>query len=140
MKQVPPVARAQQDLVRTISFLWIWGVPVALLLAAYAVWNAHRISATAAGLVFTVSTMWIGIACYINGRRCGRTHCMIDGYLLPPLGFFGLMNLVGITSIRWQAYFRIFWLIVIVSFVLECCCGKYQGRGTRDPNGRGNAC
>jgi hypothetical protein len=134
MKHGPPATRHEpQDLVRTVSFLWIWGAPAALLLAADAAWQAHRLPATAAGLLFTASATWIGIACYINGRRCGRTHCVIDGYLLPPLGLLGLLNVAGITAIRWQFYLNTFLLIVIASFVLECCCGKYLRRGTRAP-------
>jgi hypothetical protein len=132
MRQGPSVARAH-DLVRTISFLWIWGVPAAVMVAAESAWTAHRLSATATGLLFTISTMWIGIGCYLNGRRCGRTHCLIDGYLLPPLALIGLLNLVSITAIRWQTYFKIFLLIVTASFVLECCGGKYLGRGMHAP-------
>jgi hypothetical protein len=104
------------------------------MIAANAAFATHRLSATAVGLLFTGLTMWIGVACYINGRRCGRTHCMIVGYLLPPLSVFGLLNMVGIASIRWQTYFRIFLLIVIASLVLECCGGKYTGRGMRRSN------
>jgi hypothetical protein len=131
MKQEPPASRnGQRDLSRTISFIWIWGAPGALLLAADAAWHAHRLSAPAAGLLFTIATAWIGIACYINGRRSGRAHCVIDGYLLPPLSLLGLLNLYGVTAIRWQSYLNIFLLIIIAGFVLECC-GKFPRRGTR---------
>lgn len=149
MKHEPPAARhGPRDLVRTVSFLWIWGAPAALLLAADGAWQAHLLPATAAGLLFTASTTWIGIACYINGRRCGRTHCVIDGYLLPPLGLLGLLNVAGVTSIRWQSYLNILLIIVIASFALECCCGKYlRGRprvprvhsSHSAPDGRGQA-
>lgn len=120
-------AHRQRDLVRTGSFLWIWGAPGAMLLAADAAWQGHRLSTPAAGLLFTVSTIWIGIACFINGRRCGRTHCVIDGYLLPPLGVVGLLNEAGVTSIRWQGYLNIFLVTVIAGFVFECFGGKYRG-------------
>lgn len=119
---------------RTISFLWIWGAPGCLLLAADAAWQAHRLPTTAAGLLFTASTAWIGIACYVNGRRSGRAHCIIDGYLLPPLSFLGLLNVTGVTAIRWQSYLNIFLLIIIAGFVLECCCGKFARRGARAPS------
>lgn len=138
MKPGSPVttSAAGQDLVRTSSCLWIWGLPGALLLAADAAWHAHWLPTVAAGLVFTLCIAWIGIACYINGRRCGRTHCMIDGYLLPPLAVLGLLNVAGITSIRWQSYLNIFLLIIIVGFVLECCGPKYLRRGMRPRDGR----
>ncbi|HTT52208.1 MAG TPA: hypothetical protein VMH35_12475 [Streptosporangiaceae bacterium] len=138
MKQGTPATRNdRQDLVRTISFLWIWGAPGCLLLAAEAAWHAHRLPTTAAGLLFTASTAWIGIACYINGRRSGRAHCVIDGYLLPPLSLLGLLNLAGVTHIRWQTYLNIFLLIIIAGFVLECCCGKSPRRGRRAPGASG---
>ena len=61
---------------------------------------------------------------------------MIDGYLLPPLAVLGLLNVAGITSIRWQSYLNIFLLIIIVGFVLECCGPKYLRHGTRTRDGR----
>jgi hypothetical protein len=108
-------------------------VPGALLLVTEAAWDAHRLTTMAAGLLFTVSTAWIGTACHVNGRRCRRTHCLIDGYLLPPLSVLGLLNIVAITSVSWHSYVNIFLTIVIAAFALECCAGKYLGREMRAP-------
>jgi hypothetical protein len=39
--------------------------------------------------VWTVALLWMGIACILNARRCGRTHCRYTGpyYLamIPPV-------------------------------------------------------
>jgi hypothetical protein len=141
MRQQPQAAaRGQRDLFRTVSCLWIWGIPGALTIWANAAWGAHRISATAAGAALTASTLWIGIACYINSRRCARTHCMIDGYLLPPLGVVGLLNLAHVISISWHTYFSIFLIIVVAGFVIECFHGKYLGQGPREAGGRNKTC
>jgi len=118
----------RRDLVQTSSCLWVWGVPGALVIFANAAWHAHWLSFVAAGLLMTLCIAWIGAACYINARRCGRTHCMIDSYLLPPLAVLGLLNVVGVVSISWQSYMNIFFLIVVLSFVLECCGPKYVRR------------
>lgn len=135
MKPGPPAATdaTRKDLVRTSSFLWIWGLPAALVFFANAARHAHWLSFVAAGLLMTFSVAWIGIACYINGRRCGRAHCVIDGYLLPLLAVLGVLNVAGVTAISWQSYLNIFALIVVLSFVPECFGAKYLRRGMRAP-------
>jgi hypothetical protein len=121
----------QQDLVRTPSFLWIWCLPAALIIFTIIAWHAHWFTITVAGLLFTIGTVWIGVACYINGRGCGRTHCKIDGTLLPLLALAGLLNLLGIMTFDWNAYLNVFTLIIILSFVPECFGIRYIARAGR---------
>ena len=30
-------------------------------------------------VVWTVALIWMGVACILNARRCGRTHCRYTG-------------------------------------------------------------
>ena len=30
-------------------------------------------------VVWTVALVWMGVACILNARRCGRTHCRYTG-------------------------------------------------------------
>ncbi len=129
-------APARTDLIRTSSVLWIWGAPVALLVGANAGWQARWLSFVTAGLLMTIATAWIGVACYFNGRRCGRTHCVIDGYLLPLLSIVGLLNVFRVTSLTWPSYLNIFWLVIILGFAPECCGLKYLRRGASPPGMR----
>lgn len=112
----PPNSR---DLVCTPAALWIWCLPIGVVLFATSVWNGHQLPATLTGVILTIATAWMGVACYLNGRNCGRTHCKIDGILLPLLSLVGILNLVGVTSFGWNVYSAAFWIILFISFVPE---------------------
>lgn len=102
-----------------------------MLVGANAAYLQHALSFVAAGSLMTAATAWIGIACFINGRRCGRTHCVIDGYLLPPLAIVGVLNLLRVISLTWSTYLSIFLVIIVIGFAPECCGLKYFGAVTR---------
>jgi len=74
--------------------------------SALAWWIPH--AALAAGLVapvplraaiWTISLIWMGTACLLNAKRCGRTHCRYTGpYYLIMVGSvlalgFGIVSL-----------------------------------------------
>lgn len=115
--------RNRQDLVRSPAALWLWGLPNGLLILgtifATSVWNGHQLPATLTGVLLTIGTAWMGVACYWNGHRCGRTHCKIDGVLLPLLSLVGLLNLLGVIPFGWMVYAGAFWIILLLSFVPE---------------------
>lgn len=72
-------------------------------------------------VVWTVALMWIGTACILNAKRCGRTHCRYTGpyYLVMiapvllfasgfvPVGFFAWILLcvliLGGSGVIWWA-------------------------------------
>jgi hypothetical protein len=122
---------ARKDLLRTWSFVWIWLLPAALIIFASNAYLAKFLSFDEAGVILTASTAWIGIGCFINARRCGRTHCTIDGYLLPLLSVAGLLNLAGVIAIGWKLYVSFLTGIVVISLVPECCGAMYLRRGPR---------
>jgi hypothetical protein len=117
-----------RDLVPTLAFLWIWCLPAGLIIAAFAAWRAHVISAGVAGPLLTAGTVWIAVGCAVNARRCRRTHCVIDAILLPLLGLAGLLNIFHVISLSWNAYVNALWIIVVASFIPECCGLTYIGR------------
>jgi hypothetical protein len=68
------------------SGLLAWWIPLTAILAALAVPAPIR------AVVWTIALIWMGTACMLNARRCGRTHCRYTGpyYLLmivPVLAF-----------------------------------------------------
>lgn len=117
----------RRDLVRAGTFLWFWGIPAAVLIGVNTAYLQHGLSFVAAGSLMTAATAWIGIACFINGRRCGRTHCVIDGYFLSLLTVVGVLNLARVISLTWSSYLSIFLVIIIIGFAPECCGIKYLG-------------
>lgn len=122
------VSRRQQDLVPTLAFLWIWCLPAMLIVFAFVAWHAQVISRAVAGPLLTAGTAWIAAGCYVNARRCRRTHCIIDAILLPLLSVIGLLNVSHVTSFSWNAYVNALAIIIVLSFVPECFGMRYIGR------------
>lgn len=83
--------RAKRDLsARAESFIAIWLAPIALaslvsILAADFVW--------AAPAAWTTALAWMGAACLLNARRCGRLHCYFSG----PILLIGAVAVVALT-------------------------------------------
>lgn len=64
----------KSDLVgSTNTFVLHWGLPVAAMIAALFA------ALPATTLIWTGSLAWMGMACLINARGCGRTHCYFTG-------------------------------------------------------------
>lgn len=61
-----------------LSFTLAWGVPILVIVASAFAESSLRTLAWVAALA------WMGTACLLNARRCGRTHCRYTGpyYLL----------------------------------------------------------
>ena len=116
---------AGRDLAHTPSIIWLWGAPLAMVLTASVLNGIQVLSLTAAGILWTIATAWIGVGCVINGRHCGRVHCRIDGVLLPLVSVIGLLNVIGIVSLNWNLYWAIVLAILAASFVPELLWKKY---------------
>lgn len=125
--QVREVRTAQErrDLIRSPACLWIWGIPVALAVLNEALHEAGLVGSVVTGIGWIIVTWWIGTACFVNGRRCGRVHCQIDGIVLPLLGLVSLGKILDIVPISWTTYNDIFWIISFVSFIPEVLGLKY---------------
>ncbi len=83
-----------------------WWIPHGALIAALFVEPRFRTA------VWIVALAWMGTACILNARRCGRTHCRFTGpfYLamIVPAGAIGIGFNVG--SYAWLA------LAALISF------------------------
>lgn len=64
---------------RTGSFIAIWLAPIAL---AGLVTMSAPSPPWAAAIAWTAAFSWMGGACLLNARRCGRLHCYFSGPLL----------------------------------------------------------
>jgi hypothetical protein len=75
-----------------------WGVPHAAIVLGLAVSPVTRT------IIWIVALVWMGTACILNARRCGRTHCRFTGpyYLLMtiPVLVFG-SGLVAVSFYAW---------------------------------------
>ena len=58
-----------------------------------------------ADTIWTVALAWMGIACVLNARQCGRIHCRYTGPLLAmivPVAVVGL-GIVPLSAYGWLA-------------------------------------
>lgn len=118
-------AEAARDWVSNArAFSIAWGLPTALILVGLLA------GPTARGVLWSVALAWMGGACMINAKRCGRTHCRFTGpyYLamIIPVVFLGWIAAPG-------GYFG--WLVLgtvilagskIIWWVSERRLGKYS--------------
>ncbi len=60
------------------AYALAWGMPSLAIIAG------SLVDAPARTGIWTVALIWMGTACLMNSRRCGRTHCRFTGpfYLL----------------------------------------------------------
>lgn len=124
----PEEACAQRDLsARADSFLAVWGAPVVAGLIASFVAPSIAWAAGAWSLVLA----WMGAACLVNARRCGRLHCffsgpiLLVGALLAGLVALGPLDadLVGLGAIVTGAL-----ALFSLTYAIELAWGRYLGR------------
>lgn len=66
---------------RHARFIALWALPGAAMLAALLLEPTFR------AIVWAGKLIWMGFACLLNARRCGRIHCRVTGpYLLATAG------------------------------------------------------
>jgi hypothetical protein len=72
------------------TYTGAWVLPVAVLLIGLLLGSYARM------LVWAFALGWMGVACLINARRCGRTHCRFTGpyflLMIIPVFLLGLTN------------------------------------------------
>jgi hypothetical protein len=88
------------------SSLLAWWVPHAAIVASL----LAPVSVRAA--VWTVALIWMGGACVLNARRCGRTHCRYTGPFYLAMIVPVVLLAAGTGSVGFSA-----WLILAV-FIL----------------------
>lgn len=102
----------------------VWMTPkLAIIITAFA-------SVPLRTVVWTIALLWMGLACLLNSRRCGRVHCRYTGpyYLLLtiPVLLIGL-NLVPSGNYAW---FLLGALSVFGGFLItwatEAAWGRYE--------------
>ncbi|MBI1361757.1 MAG: hypothetical protein GC155_15880 [Alphaproteobacteria bacterium] len=119
-----------------LSFLLAWGLPTAVIVAT----NFLGAVIPLGGIVAIVAGafVWMGIACLLNARQCGRRHCYFSGPILlvgaVAVVLFGLdilppgpqaLNLISLATI----------VLVALTFVPEAIWGRYVQR--KPPNEAG---
>ena len=101
-----------------------WWIPKAVIVAAL------FIPAPARTGMWIVALIWMGTACILNSRRCGRTHCRYTGpyYLVMIAPVLVLAS--GVISAEFYAWLSLAVLILggsmIIWWATERAWGKFM--------------
>lgn len=106
------------------SYGLLWGVPVSAIVVGL------LIDVPARTFIWIIALGWMGTACILNARRCGRTHCRFTGpyYLAMIIPVLALGS--GIVSFGLSAWLALAVLIILGSkliwWVTERAWGKFS--------------
>jgi hypothetical protein len=76
----------------------VWGIPAAVMLLALLLKPAPR------AMVWIAMLAWMGCACILNARRCGRTHCRYTGPFFLGMAVLLTAFAAGIVSLGNQPW------------------------------------
>lgn len=106
------------------TYFLAWCIPKGAIVAALFA------SVTLRAVVWTVALVWMGVACILNARRCGRTHCRYTGpyYLAMILPVVLLAS--GTVAATFHGWLALAALIVFGGWVIwwatELAWGKFS--------------
>lgn len=83
---------ARNDWVVSRKRLIAWDIPmIAIVVAAF-------LGGTVQTVTWTVALAWMGVACLLNARRCGRRHCYLTGPFFVLMGALSFIHGSGSIS------------------------------------------
>ena len=119
----PPNVR---DLTCGGAGLLLWIVPAAILAATATLGGAYLV------VLWPVLLTFMGVACLVNARRCGRRHCYITGPFFLLLAVLSLAYGLGILPLGPHGWQWLLDALFIGTCVLICVpewlFGKYVRR------------
>ena len=102
-----------------------WGLPMAVIVAA----GVLHVEAA----LWPVALLWMGAACLVNARRCGRMHCFFTGPFFVAMAAMALLLGLEIVSLGGDGWS---WIgvgtlagAVFLFYLPERLWGRYAARG-----------
>jgi uncharacterized membrane protein len=107
----------------TTNLLAWWGPQTAIVAGLLA-------SVPVRAAIWTVALIWMGVACILNARRCGRTHCRYTGPFYLAMIAPVLLLAAGIGSVGFLGWLLLGVLILagskIIWWATEHAWGKFS--------------
>ena len=123
MPAVPP----HKDWASGWRGLMLWGVPISVLLAAS--WLPERYLV----FIWTSTLTFMGVACLMNARRCGRVHCYATGPFFLTLAATALLYGMGEIPFGRNGWNTLGLILLVGGVVLcfgpELIFGRYRRSG-----------
>jgi hypothetical protein len=119
-----PCPAPRTDLAGGTSVFLIWWLPTAIL-AATAFSNGPLST-----VLWPVLLTWMGGACLLNARRCGRRHCLVTGPFFLALAIVSLLYGLHVLDLGPKGWRFLAIALLVGSCVLTCLpewiWGKYM--------------
>ena len=124
------MAQSSEDWLGNIrTYGLAWGLP------SWAILGGLLLDVPIRTVVWIIALGWMGIACILNARRCGRTHCRFTGpfYLILIIPVFALgAGMISFGSYGWLALAT---LALVGSKLIWWATERAWGTFSRDPVG-----
>jgi hypothetical protein len=99
-------------------------------------WSAPKIAIFAAliapvpvrAVIWIAALVWMGTACILNARRCGRTHCRYTGPYYLAMVLPVLVPALGVVSVDVYGWLALGALILVGSWIIWSATERAWGR------------
>ena len=88
-----------------------WGIPAALLVMSPVQYFV---------IVWPIVLTFMGLACLLNARRCGRIHCYVTGPFFLLLALIGLLYGLGMVPLGARGWSMLSIALVVGSVIFIC--------------------
>ena len=112
-------AEARVDWTRGSRGCLFWGIPAAILVISP---NRYFV------IVWPAVLLFMGVACLLNARRCGRIHCYATGPFFLLLAALGLLYGIGVLPLGARGWSALSLALIVGSAVLICVPEWFLGR------------
>jgi hypothetical protein len=116
MKGVIVSATRKADWARGIRGCLTWGIPITILLVSPEIGTRYLV------ILWPVLLTFMGGACLLNARRCGRTHCYVTGPFFLLLAGIALLYGIDVLPLSARGWSTLSLALVIGGLTL--CCGS----------------
>jgi hypothetical protein len=113
---------SRSDLAGDIRALAIWWLPTAILVATAFAGSPYL------AVIWPVLLTWMGGACLVNARRCGRRHCYLTGPFFLSLAVVSLLYGIGILPLGSRGWRTLAIILLLGSCALTCLPEWIWGR------------
>lgn len=126
--------KARRDWARGTRGWLIWGIPWAILA------SSPLMPARALGVVWPAVLTFMGAACLVNARRCGRIHCFATGPFFLVMAVLALLYGAGVLPLGVHNWWVLSMPLVIgsvaLNFIPEWALGRYRSAAEKRPAGQ----
>ena len=118
-----PCGDHPNDLARGASSLLVWCIPAAILIVT-------ALTGSYQGVIWPIVLAWMGGACLVNAKRCGRRHCYLTGPFFFLLAAASLLYGLGILRLGPHGWSTLAAALLAGAVLLTCIPEWIWGRYT----------